>query len=78
MLEYFGHTAVAITLLMLILLPLHILRAGPRQKTGIEFWGLDLPDSFLELIYSAIIVIMAERTVEMVYNFITFRLLKSK
>ena len=49
---YFWNFTVASTIFMFLYVLVHILRCGPNLLQGLEFSGLELPDSFGELITS--------------------------
>lgn len=72
--EYFWNFTVFSTIVMILYVVLHILLCGPRTLQGLEFYGLELPDSFGELITTGILILQLERVYEMVSHFIQARL----
>lgn len=54
---------------MALLFLLHIMLSGPHAVQGIEFSGVDLPDTFVELITSRILVLLAEHVYRMLSRF---------
>lgn len=54
---------------MALLFLLHIMLSGPHAVQGIEFSGVDLPDTFGELITSGILVLLAEHVYRMLSRF---------
>ncbi|KDP31032.1 hypothetical protein JCGZ_11408 [Jatropha curcas] len=71
---YFWNFTVLSTIFMVSYVILHILLCEPREAQGLEFNGLALPDSFGQLITSAILVIQVEGVYYMVSHFIQARL----
>ncbi|XP_065874874.1 C2 and GRAM domain-containing protein At5g50170 [Euphorbia lathyris] len=68
--NYFCNFTVVSTILMLSYVVLHILLSEPSKVQGLEFNGLDLPDSFGELLSCAILVVQLERVCNMVSHFV--------
>lgn len=62
-----------LALVSLTIVLVHIALAPPKRKTGLEFWIIDLPDSLMELIITAIVAIQVERVALMVYDFVRAR-----
>ncbi|WCJ36127.1 C2 calcium/lipid-binding and GRAM domain containing protein [Euphorbia peplus] len=68
--NYLCNFTVVSTILMVSYVVLHILLCEPSKVQGLEFNGLDLPDSFGQLISCAILVIQVERVYNMVSHFV--------
>ncbi|KAG0591890.1 hypothetical protein KC19_1G209800 [Ceratodon purpureus] len=71
--DYFKKWHVLLALLSLIIILVHISLAAPRRKSGLEFWIINFPDSLMELLISALVVVQVERVAIMVYNFVRAR-----
>lgn len=74
--HYFWNFTVVSTIFMLLHVVIHIFLCKPSMLQGLEFEGLDLPDSFGELITSGILIIQLERVYYMVSHFVEARLRK--
>nr|CAD1836416.1 unnamed protein product [Ananas comosus var. bracteatus] len=72
--KYFCNFTVVSTIVMVLYVLLHILLSQPATMKGLEFDGLDLPDTFGELITSAIIVLQVERVLDMISHFVQARM----
>ncbi|XP_062169870.1 C2 and GRAM domain-containing protein At5g50170 [Alnus glutinosa] len=72
--EYFWNLTVVSTILMVFYVLVHILLSEPSKLQGLEFNGLDLPDSVGELITCGILVIQLERVYYMISHFVQARL----
>ncbi|KAL3687800.1 hypothetical protein R1sor_014109 [Riccia sorocarpa] len=72
--EYFGNYTVLFTVLALIFVLLHIVLLKTRGRQGLEFWGLDLPDSLSELLICALLTRQVERVGRMGHKFLLARL----
>lgn len=72
--EYFCNFTVIATIFMILYVFVHILLSGPSKLEGLEFYGLELPDSFGELITGGILILQLERVYDMVSHFILARL----
>ncbi|KAK4842805.1 hypothetical protein QYF36_000316 [Acer negundo] len=72
--EYFWNFTVVSATFMVLYVLWHILLSESSKVQGLEFYGLDLPDSFGELITCAILVIQVERAYNMVSHFVQARL----
>lgn len=72
--EYFWNFTVVSTIFMVFYIILHIVLCEPSQAQGLEFSGLDLPDSFGQLITCAVLVIQLERVYNMASHFIQARI----
>ncbi|KAK7411082.1 hypothetical protein VNO78_02461 [Psophocarpus tetragonolobus] len=70
---YFWNFTVVSTIFMFLYVLVHILRCGPSLPQGLEFRGLELPDSFGELIASGILIIQLQRVYNMVSHFVQAR-----
>lgn len=76
--EYFWNFTLVCTIFIAVYVLVHILLCKPSKIQGLEFNGLDLPDSFGELISCSILVIQLERVYNMVKHFVQARLQKGK
>ncbi|KAI3969441.1 hypothetical protein MKX01_020002 [Papaver californicum] len=74
--HYFLNFTVISTVMMGLYVLAHILLAMPNKIQGLEFDGLDLPDSIGEVIVCCILVLQGERVLEMVARFMQARLRK--
>ncbi|XP_006476881.2 C2 and GRAM domain-containing protein At5g50170 isoform X3 [Citrus sinensis] len=74
--EYFWNFTVVSAGFMILYVVVHILLCEPSKRQGLEFYGLDLPDSFGELISCGILVIQLEQVFNMVGHFVRARLRK--
>ncbi|KAB5525037.1 hypothetical protein DKX38_022786 [Salix brachista] len=72
--DYFWNLTAVSTIFMILYVVVHILFCEPSIVQGLEFNGLDLPDSFGQLITCAILVIQLERVCNMMKHFIQARL----
>ncbi|XP_071903699.1 C2 and GRAM domain-containing protein At5g50170 isoform X3 [Coffea arabica] len=72
--EYFWNFTVVAALFMVLYISFHIWLCGEFKLQGLEFDGLDLPDSVGEIITSAILVIQLEKVYDMVSHFVQARL----
>jgi len=57
----------------LTIILVHIGLAPSKRLGGLEFWGIDFPDTLMEFITSAIVVVQVERVAIMAYEFIRAR-----
>ncbi|EOA12464.1 hypothetical protein CARUB_v10025800mg [Capsella rubella] len=71
---YFWSSSVICAVLLSIYVVVHILHCEPSKIQGLEFYGLDLPDSFGELFSSGMLVLLLERVYMMTVHFIQARL----
>ncbi|VVB15527.1 unnamed protein product [Arabis nemorensis] len=71
---YFWSSSVVCAILLSVYVVVHILHCEPSKIQGLEFYGLDLPDSFGELFTSGILVLLLERVYMMTVHFIQARL----
>ncbi|CAJ1974960.1 unnamed protein product [Sphenostylis stenocarpa] len=70
---YFCNFTVFSTIFMCLYILVHILYCGPSPLQGLEFRGLELPDSFGELIISGVLIIQLQRVYSMLSHFIQAR-----
>jgi hypothetical protein len=64
---------VLLALVSLTVILVHIALVPRKRKSGLEFWVIKFPDSLMELLTSAIVVVQVERVAIMVYNFVRAR-----
>lgn len=76
--KYFWNLTLVTTTFMVLYVLVHILLCEPSKLQGLEFNGLDLPDSVGELITCGILVLQLERIYNMVLHFVQARLQKGK
>lgn len=62
-----------LALLSLTIILVHIGLAPSKRLGGLEFWGIDFPDTLMEFITSAIVVVQVERVAIMAFEFIRAR-----
>uniref|UniRef100_A0A3N7G0M8 C2 domain-containing protein n=1 Tax=Populus trichocarpa TaxID=3694 RepID=A0A3N7G0M8_POPTR len=72
--DFFWNFTAVSTIFMILYVVVHIFFCEPSIVQGLEFNGLDLPDSFGQLITCAILVIQLERVCNMMKHFIQARL----
>ncbi|XP_039012600.1 LOW QUALITY PROTEIN: C2 and GRAM domain-containing protein At5g50170-like [Hibiscus syriacus] len=72
--EYFGNFTVVFTIFAVLYFMLHVLLCHSSEIQGLEIDGLDLPDSFEELLTSGILVMLLQHVYNMVSHFIHARL----
>lgn len=72
--QYFWNFTVFSSMVFLLYVLVHIILSKPKTKQGLEFTGMDLPDSLGELVTSGILVLQLERVYNMVSHFIQARL----
>uniref|UniRef100_A0ACD5URJ4 Uncharacterized protein n=1 Tax=Avena sativa TaxID=4498 RepID=A0ACD5URJ4_AVESA len=72
--KYFCNFTVISAVIMALYVLVHILLSRPGPLMGLEFTGLDLPDTFGELITSGILVLQMERLLNMVSHFVQARI----
>ncbi|KAL7138904.1 hypothetical protein ABFS83_09G014400 [Erythranthe nasuta] len=68
--QYFWNFTVVSTVFMLLYILVHIFLCGSHELRGLEFGGLDLPDSFGEIITCAVLVLQLERVYYMILYFV--------
>ncbi|KAK9671003.1 hypothetical protein RND81_12G000400 [Saponaria officinalis] len=71
--QYFANLTVLSTTVILVYVLFHIWMAAPSTVQGLEFVGLDLPDSIGELVVCAVLVLQAKRVFELVARFMQAR-----
>lgn len=76
--SYIGIFTFVSTLFSLAYLLLHIFLANPSVMQGLEFGGLDLPDSLGEVITCGLLVLQVERIFKMISHFMHARFQKGK
>lgn len=76
--QYFANFTVVSTIFMGLYVLFHIWLAMPSTIQGLEFSGLDLPDSIGELIVSGVLVLQGERLLELISRFLQARLQRGK
>ncbi|GAB2299001.1 hypothetical protein Dimus_033077 [Dionaea muscipula] len=74
--QFFANFTVLSVLVVGFYVLLHIFLAAPSNIQGLEFPGLDLPDSIGELVFSAILVLQAQRVLASVSQFMQARVQK--
>lgn len=72
--HYFWNFTVVSTVFILLYVIVHIFLCEPSKLQGLEFDGLDLPDSLREFITCAILVLQLERVYNMTSHFVEARL----
>ncbi|ESW10014.1 hypothetical protein PHAVU_009G174400 [Phaseolus vulgaris] len=70
---YFCNFTVVSTIFMCLYVVVHILYCGPSLPQGLEFKGLELPDSFGELIISGVLITQLQRVYNMLSHFVQAR-----
>ncbi|CAH9133772.1 unnamed protein product [Cuscuta epithymum] len=76
--QYFANFTVVSTFVMGLYVIFHILIASPSTIQGLEFIGLDLPDSIGELIVSGVLVLQGTRALKLVSGFMQARVQRAK
>ncbi|XP_047941566.1 C2 and GRAM domain-containing protein At1g03370-like isoform X3 [Salvia hispanica] len=74
--QYFANFTVASTFLMGLYVLTHIWLAMPSTIQGLEFAGLDLPDSIGEVIVCCVLVLQGKRVLEFMSRFMQARVQK--
>ncbi|PIM98491.1 putative protein, contains GRAM domain [Handroanthus impetiginosus] len=74
--QYFANFTVISTIFMGLYALVHIWLAMPSTIQGLEFVGLDLPDSIGELIVCAVLVLQGKRVLELMSRFMQARVQK--
>ncbi|XP_058102506.1 C2 and GRAM domain-containing protein At5g50170-like isoform X2 [Magnolia sinica] len=72
--EYFWNVTVVSTIFMGLYVLVHILLSGPSTRQGLEFNGLDLPDTLGELVSCGILVLQGQCIFNMISHFLQARL----
>ena len=76
--QYFANFTVVSTIIIGIYVLVHICLTPPSTIQGLEFVGLDLPDSIGEVIVCSVLVLQAKRIFELVARFMQARSQKGK
>ncbi|XP_031392558.1 C2 and GRAM domain-containing protein At1g03370 isoform X1 [Punica granatum] len=71
--QYFANFTVISSFVMGLYALVHVWLAGPNVIQGLEFVGLDMPDSIGEFIVAGILVLQAERVLGMISRFMKAR-----
>ncbi|XP_021801704.1 C2 and GRAM domain-containing protein At5g50170 [Prunus avium] len=74
--KYFWNLTLVTTTFMVLYVLVHILLCEPSKLQGLEFNGLDLPDTVGELITCGILVLQLERVYNTVLHFVQAKLQK--
>lgn len=74
--QYFANFTVISTILMGLYVLVHVWLTMPSTIQGLEFGGLDLPDSIGEIIVCGVLVLQAERVMNLVSRFMQARVQK--
>ncbi|KAA8519240.1 hypothetical protein F0562_013496 [Nyssa sinensis] len=74
--QYFANFTVISTVLMGIYALVHVWLAMPSMIQGLEFVGLDMPDSIGEMIVCGVLVLQGKRVLEMISRFMQARVQK--
>ncbi|KAL3643312.1 hypothetical protein CASFOL_014127 [Castilleja foliolosa] len=74
--QYFANFTVISTVLMVFYVLMHIWLSSPSTVQGLEFVGLDLPDSIGEMIVCGVLVLQGKRVLELMSRFMQARLQK--
>ncbi|KAJ4814472.1 C2 and GRAM domain-containing protein [Rhynchospora pubera] len=74
--KYFCNFTIISVILMGIYVVAHIVLSESDATKGLEFGGLDLPDSFGELVTSGILILQMKRAFSMISHFVQARLRK--
>lgn len=76
--KYFFNFTIVSTIVMGLYVVVHILLSEQDMSKGLEFCGLDLPDSFGELVTSGILILQMKRAFGMISRFVQARLRKGE
>ncbi|KAK6791167.1 hypothetical protein RDI58_010248 [Solanum bulbocastanum] len=74
--QYFANFTVISTIFIGLYVFVHVLLAMPSTLQGLEFVGLDLPDSIGELIVCGVLVLQGKRVLELISRFMRARVQK--
>ncbi|KAG4196230.1 hypothetical protein ERO13_A06G157200v2 [Gossypium hirsutum] len=74
--QYFANFTMVSTVFMSLYVIVHICLAAPSTIQGLEFLGLDLPDSIGEFIVCGILVLQGERVLQLISRFMHARVQK--
>ncbi|GMI72242.1 hypothetical protein like AT1G03370 [Hibiscus trionum] len=71
--QYFANFTMASTVFMALYVIVHIWLAAPGTIQGLEFVGLDLPDSIGEFIVCGVLILQGERVMRLISRFMQAR-----
>ncbi|KAF7840489.1 C2 and GRAM domain-containing protein [Senna tora] len=71
--QYFANYTVVLTFFVGLYVLVHIWMAAPSRIQGLEFAGLDLPDSIGEFVVCAVLVLQGERVLGLISRFMQAR-----
>ncbi|XP_039053684.1 C2 and GRAM domain-containing protein At1g03370-like [Hibiscus syriacus] len=71
--QYFANFTTASTIFMALYVIVHIWLASPGTIQGLEFVGLDLPDSIGEFIVCGVLILQGERVMQLISRFMQAR-----
>ena len=71
--QYFCNFTVISTIFMGLYVLVHLFLAMPNTIQGLEFGGLDLPDSIGEVVVCGVLVLQAERVMKLIARFMQAR-----
>ncbi|ONK69345.1 uncharacterized protein A4U43_C05F21890 [Asparagus officinalis] len=71
--RFFGNFTIISTLIVSLYVMVHILLSNPSKIQGLEFAGLDLPDSIGEVVVCGVLVLQGERVLNMIGRYIQAR-----
>ncbi|KAK1426520.1 hypothetical protein QVD17_15194 [Tagetes erecta] len=74
--QYFANLTVISTFFMGLYVLVHIVLAMPSSIQGLEFGGLDLPDSIGEVVVCGVLVLQGERVMHLISRFMQARVQK--
>ncbi|KAI7724983.1 hypothetical protein M8C21_009126 [Ambrosia artemisiifolia] len=74
--QYFANFTVVSTVLMGLYVLVHIFLSMPSTIQGLEFGGLDLPDSIGEVVVCGVLVLQGERVMHLISRFMQARVHK--
>ncbi|KAJ9567004.1 hypothetical protein OSB04_002970 [Centaurea solstitialis] len=74
--QYFANFTVISTILMGLYVVVHLCLAMPSTIQGLEFGGLDLPDSIGEVVVCGVLVLQGERVMNLISRFMQARVQK--
>ncbi|KAK9057895.1 hypothetical protein SSX86_022734 [Deinandra increscens subsp. villosa] len=74
--QYFANFTVISTILMGFYVLVHMFLAKPSTIQGLEFGGLDLPDSIGEVVVCGVLVLQGERVMNLISSFLRARVHK--
>ncbi|KAL6520436.1 hypothetical protein OROHE_017024 [Orobanche hederae] len=74
--QYFANFTVVSTIFTVLYLLVHVWLSTPSTVQGLEFVGLDLPDSIGEMIVCGVLVLQGKRVLELMSRFMQARMQK--